>query len=75
MELWLEGYEAEGNSEKASKCGDYPEATTLREAVLMWLGENTNKISAANVNIDSDPPTFWGCRFFDNETDARAFVG
>jgi len=71
--IWAEGYLAtgmEGIPARAMKLGAI-EATTLREAC--------EKMAKDNPEFKRlwcpDRMTYWGCRLFDNETDARRFLG
>lgn len=69
-EVWTEGYAATGEFGSAILHGVY-RAETFQQAVEAWLDEYTDRWKS----YDSDRMTFWGCRFYDNERDARAFLG
>ncbi|MBR2388239.1 MAG: hypothetical protein IKB02_05670 [Clostridia bacterium] len=68
--LWIEGYAATGESSTAKFLGFY-KASTLKEAVTEWLKENPQEEKYVNMERLS----YWGCRFFDNETEARKSFG
>ncbi len=69
INLWCEGYAATGQSSKATFCGEF-EAVDLKDAVRQY------KKSRYDTNvIDVENLTEWGCRFFDNEADARRSYG
>lgn len=72
IELWVEGYAATGESAKAHKCGDF-DTDSLVEAVTMYRNTFTDQRSKDLINLDV--PSFWGCKFFDNEIDARKNFG
>jgi hypothetical protein len=76
-EVWVEGYAATGEHGTAQKLSninredgkwqaiDFKEAVVKALATLKWRMEF----------FDSDKLTFWGCRFYDNEQDARKSFG
>ncbi len=70
-EIWSEGYAATGERAGAQYHGTFA-AETFREAVTMW--KSTIQPSSAAV-VDLDELTFWGCRLFDNEVQARKSFG
>jgi len=72
--LWVEGYHATGNRAKAMFCGEYS-AVDLRDAVRQYRDTLTDEYSKQCINLDSDPPNYWLCQFFDNEEDARKGYG
>ena len=67
--VWMEGFKAQGNSSPAKFCGTFP-GETFADACSAWA-------DTTNYREDFDPErrTFWGCRLFDNETDARKAFG
>lgn len=69
--LWMEGFHVMEGSAQAQYCGCY-QADTLEEAVKLWVAENPRERTGL-TNLNS--LTYWGCRFFDNEKDARATFG
>jgi hypothetical protein len=68
-DVWMEGYAATGNFSGAEFCGVY-EAETFAEACAKW-----NREQGEPGYFDSKDLTYWGCRFFDNERDARRSFG
>lgn len=69
-EVWTEGYAATGERSPAMFHGTY-HARTFKLAIEQWLDEYTDRWKS----YDADRLTFWGCKFYDNERDARAFLG
>lgn len=67
--LWLEGYAATGQQESAKCLGTY-EGSTFEEACAEWA-RKTPQPSYYNAERN----TYWRCRFFDNEADARRSFG
>jgi hypothetical protein len=66
FEIWMEGFAATGESAGASSHGEV-EAPTFREAcVARFKGDNL---------FEEKSLTYWGCRLFDNEADARQGFG
>lgn len=68
-QIWSEGYSVTGNEGGAQLLGEV-EAQTFPGACAIW------------ANSCSDPSlfnpgrlTYWGCRLFDNEADARERFG
>lgn len=72
FEVWSEGYAATGESGDAVFHGNF-EGETFRDAVISFKNSLTNPHSISCIDIDR--MTFWGCRFFDNEIDARKSFG
>lgn len=71
-QLWTEGYSVSGNKCKAIYHGEF-EGDTFYHAVVNFsktLGKYKN-----GSCIDLVKLTLWGCRFFDNEKDARKSFG
>lgn len=72
-EIWSEGYLCtgmEGIPEKAF-CFGTEEGETFKDACIkFFLREERHK-----VYFDSNDMTYWGCRLFDNEVDARKSYG
>lgn len=69
IDLWMEGFAATGQYGQAQKLGIY-EADTLDKAVEAWVAEDPNR-----ADYMSGTKSYWGCRFFDNEEDARKTFG
>lgn len=72
INLWVEGYAATGNQSSAMFCGTYI-AKDIQEAIYKYKQTVTDPYSRRCFNLDNN--TFWGCRFFDNEKDARKSFG
>lgn len=68
-EIWSEGFAATGECAGAHLLGKY-NAETWDDAVRMYMQDNPKRIT-----VDSRGYTDWGCRLFDNETDARKSFG
>lgn len=72
IQLWTEGYVAQGNRIDATFHGEF-EASTLREAAEMFKNSLTDQYSRDCIDLES--MTNWGRRFFDNGEDARKSFG
>ena len=70
FEIWNEGYSCTGQSVGAQFLGTY-EGETFRDATIAALIDKKWNMSY----YDEERNTFWGCRFFDNESSARASFG
>lgn len=70
MQVWSEGFAATGESGGAVLHGEV-EAATLQEACDR-LAERDPSFRA---HYDRGRMTFWGCRLFDNEAEARRSYG
>lgn len=74
--LWLEGFQATGNDSAAVYLGTFT-ATSFVEACKQWhstLSENNKTNYPLNID-ESGIVTYWSCRIFDNELDARKSFG
>lgn len=69
-EVWSEGYRATGEHGTATFHGIY-KAESFKEAVKQF--QDTKCTNPEYINLDK--LTYWGCKFFDNETDARKSFG
>lgn len=69
-EIWSEGYIATGEHGTATFHGRF-EGETFKDAVVNW----TKKYSDAQQYVSLENMTYWGCRLFDNESDARKSFG
>jgi len=77
VELWIEGYQDQGNSGTAHFLGNF-EGPTLREAVINYRKYRHTKNRDDDYPweiIDFDKLMSLGCRFFNNEADAREAFG
>lgn len=71
MQLWIEGFAATGESATHRLLGDYPQARTYMEAVMIYMVENP----ASLVSIVDGKAAIWGCEIFDNEEAAARNFG
>lgn len=67
-QLWTEGYSVTGQSAGATFHGEF-NAVDLSDAVRQFRDSLDDEYSKRCVRVDT--LDFWGCRFFDNEADAR----
>ena len=70
FEIWSEGYAATGERAGAMFHGT-AEGDTFQEACEQYSLMNPAFGKCFNIN----GPTYWGCRLFDNEADARKAFG
>lgn len=68
-EIWSEGYRATGEAAEAHYHGMF-EADSFEDACRQVDGVDLNKDGTFRF-----PPSIWGCRFFNNEADARKSFG
>lgn len=71
-DIWIEGYRATGDISDASSVISGIKATSFREACILF--SKTEKAKGYGV-FDEEELSFWGCRLYDNETDARRIFG
>ena len=69
-EIWCEGYVAIGQNSGAIMLG-YSKGKNLKDACINYA----KKDSEFAKYFDVDSMTYWGCRIFDNEIDARKSFG
>ena len=75
VEIWGEGFAVTGNSAPACKIEEY-EAENFDDAMQQHIKQNP-KIQI-DIRKDKDGLniyTNWGCRYYDNEADARKTFG
>lgn len=72
FQVWTEGYSATDESSGAVFHGEF-DGETFTDAVIAWRNTLTDEYSVKCVDLDR--MRFWGCRFFDNEQDARKSFG
>jgi hypothetical protein len=77
--LWMEGWRwpvRQAEDASAKFLGNY-EAETFADACQRWCDEKLEQDHkhAFQLNSHQSRPTFWACRIFDNEADARRFAG
>lgn len=68
--IWTEGYRIQGERGKAIRWG-VGEGTDLKTAAL----DVASRDPLFKTSFEPDRMTWWGCRIFDNETDARKAFG
>jgi hypothetical protein len=68
-EVWMEGFAATGESAGAQYYGTYP-GSSFKEAVLKAVKEH-----GLQGSFDESRLSYWGCRFFSSEAEARASFG
>ncbi len=69
ISIWMEGYAATGEWGTAHLLGVF-EATDFDDAVKQYSYTTESKIDYRGGEY-----SFWGCRLFDNEADARKSFG
>jgi hypothetical protein len=69
-EVWTEGYIITGERQPATFHGIFT-GRTFRDAVKQF---RDTKCSNPEL-VDIDRMTYWGCGFYDNESEAREFNG
>lgn len=75
FEVWSEGYMATGEQGIATFRGK-AEAETFNEACIKVVGDKLDKDSQGDYIYGlGNKYSIWGCRLFDNETDARKSFG
>ena len=70
--VWVEGYQVTGNEDEARLVGTI-EADTFAEACARLMSKPPWNDDPSLFNREA--LTYWGCRLFDNETDARKAFG
>lgn len=70
FEIWVEGYAATGEHAPASFEGIYAGNSFKEACVEMMLDKSWDL-----RYYDKERNTYWGCRFFDNEAEARQTFG
>ena len=70
-EVWLEGYAATGQFGTAQYLGAFT-ATSFVEACTKAMDHNHMDTRYFQLGTH---PSYWGCRFYDNESDARRSFG
>lgn len=66
-DIWAEGYRATGQHGEAMRMAKDVEARSFKEACIRALGDDRL--------FDPVKLSYWGCRLYDNETDARKLFG
>lgn len=70
-QVWQEGYASTGGPTGASFCGTFP-GTTFDDACAAWAATLP---AGSRSSFNRQELAFWGCRLYDNETDARKKFG
>ena len=70
FQIWSEGYKATGESGGAHRHGK-AEGESFKEACCSFA----SKDSDFATYFDESGMTYWGCKLFDNEVDARKLYG
>ena len=70
-EVWMEGYSVQGNDAGAELISVVT-ADTFKEACTLAWTDNDGNVKSS---FDPERLTFWGCRLFDNENEARKNFG
>lgn len=71
MQVWSEGYQATGNESGAILHGEVSGATTLKNACAALAEQNPE----FRAHYDAKRMTWWGCRLFADESEARQSYG
>lgn len=74
-EIWIEGYATTGNISEAVRVTK-EKAFSFHEAIQQYVNSlEPEQAKRWNYSKDLNVWTMWGCRVFDNETDARKAFG
>ncbi len=73
FEVWTEGFRCTGEFGTAQFYGKF-EGETFRDAVYNYI-KTLNAESQTSFKDNEYGLRYWGCRFFDNEKDARENYG
>ncbi|EBF8123335.1 hypothetical protein ACVY1S_002049 [Salmonella enterica subsp. enterica] len=68
-QIWSEGYEATGNSGSAELLGEVEADDFASACSALFEGTDREKY------FNKQRLTYWGCRLFDNEQDAKKSFG
>ena len=72
FEVWIEGYAATGEYEKAQFLGKY-KSKSFKGACMLAMIEK--KFTNLKTNYEEKINAYWRRKFFDNENDARKSNG
>lgn len=75
FDIWVEGYCATGGSSTAQLMASNVEGKTFRDAVLNWYNSNPEEIEKGWGSFNEKKLSFWGCRVFPTEEEARKSFG
>lgn len=73
-EIWMEGYAATGESGTA-RYVDSIKAESFKDACVKFSKTKEGIEEQWDEYFDSQDLSYWGCRLFDNEMDARKAFG
>lgn len=73
FEIWSEGYRAQGNESGAHKHGEAEGENFVDACRNFFADEKPDEMGW--TYFDAERNTYWGCRLFDNEGDARQSYG
>lgn len=68
--IWSEGYDTTGQSAPAMRHG-VADGASFKDACIHFFGG----LPKSKQYFDADRMTYWGCRLFDNEAEARKSFG
>lgn len=68
FEIWIEGYQVSGGSSRASRIGEAC-GETFEDAVMAHYMANHSSY------FDYEELTYWGCRHYETEEEARRSFG
>lgn len=81
--VWMEGYAATGESARASFLGKY-QGETFEDACQAWADEDVKRkelfkredtVIQGKGDKTKIRPSYWGCRLYETEEEARASFG
>lgn len=76
FDIWVEGYQAQGNAATASKVTDQPiEANCFNEAVSKFVAALPGDRGRHWHQHADGHWSEWACRAYPDETSARSFFG
>lgn len=75
FQVWAEGYSATGDSSGARLLGTVRAESFHGAVMALVLSAPEGERHHFRHNTLTSEWTFWGCRFFDNEADARKSFG
>lgn len=74
-EVWLEGYSATGQENTAQFIGTYKAENFVNACHIAAMDIAHGNLYDFYKYYSINNNTWWGCRFFDNEEDARKAFG
>lgn len=72
IDIWMEGFAATGQHQKASKIGTY-KAQDFDGAVKQYMKQHPDRVQWDRYGPGKH--AIWACRLFDNEKQARKAFG